>query len=186
VAITSAIALVHLPFVERERYGDPYPAGLAVGHVDVTGDASGGNITANFTSQAGFLYRLELLHALVFQNSSTAMQYITSHIWLTEASGQGAAAFDLRWFTAVSNRTTPPITLTVHTPQGPDRDMLVRLPLGHINGGAAQTIVNIQVDNQNTIVHDFNVLMSYWRKEALHRPGFWTAFWAAPVAPITP
>ncbi len=181
MALTPNTELVHLPFAEREAYGSPYPAGMAVGHIDQIGDASGGAITASFIAQSQFLYRLELLNATKDDETANETTFATVHEWATAQSGFGVSAFSLDWPTDQRNRSG----FAIYEPLPVALSMIRRFPIGSLPPGAGQFVLVITVGaNVNLDVWDFDVVFTYWPKTALSLPGFLSTFFEAPeVAP---
>jgi len=181
VALTPSTTLVHLPFAQRVEYGQPYPEGIAVGHIDQTGDVSGDPITASFLAQDQFLYRLELVQSTHNSEatSDTSVQLIAG--WANEQSGFGTGAFSLNWQMPVKNGGG----FAAHSLASGDLLAARRFPLGDVRPGAGQFIAVItSADNINANVFDYDVVFSYWPKTALYLPGFLSSFWEAPeVAP---
>jgi len=181
MALTPSTTLVHLPFAAREAYESPYPEGIAVGHIDQTGDGSGGAITASVLAVDQFLYRLELIAATVDDEVTDDLSILTVHEWATVQSGFSAGAFSLNWQMsqfALGGFST-------FTPNNRDLPMIRRFPLGSLTPGAGQfiTVFTVQTNN-NGAVWDFDCVFSYWPKTALYLPGFLSSFWEAPeVAP---
>jgi len=174
--------LERLSFAERPGFADPYPEGLAVGHISVTGDASGGGVTGTFLSDGGFLYRLELLQVVQGDGNDDTVSFLTSHRWASDRSPAAAAGdFSLNWGMARDGLGT----FGVYRPNADVAAMLRRFPMGRTDNVALQQVVAIfHQTNRLNVTYDFNVVCSYWRKEALQRPGFMTAFYEAPVVPV--
>ena len=181
MAIATTGELLRLPFANRPDFGNPYPEGIAVGHIDITGDASGGGLSASFLSDGGFLFRLELVQATKSGAQETTFDYITAHRWATDRSGFGATAFDLNW---IFERSVTGINaFQTYRPFLQDLQMLKRFPMGRTDDAALQFVFLIETSNVDAIVYDFDLVCSYWRKEALYRPGFLQAFWSEPIVP---
>ncbi len=176
--------LVRLAFTDRPRYGDPHPEGIAVGHIDLTGDATGGVVGATFLSDGGFLFRLELMAATSGVNTTSVMDAITSHEWATARSGLGALAFDLNW--NLENHQSAFAGFTQFAPTEVDRQMIRRFPIGRTVDVSLQTVIQMNAINTNLLVYDFDIVCTYWRKEALSRPGFLASFWESPLVPPVP
>jgi len=182
VAIGVSSGLIHLPFGERPGYGSPYPEGIAVGHIDQEGDATGNPITATFLDDGHFMHRLELAQYTEGQEAGTRGSMITAHRWASDRSGLGATAFDLNWLMEViSGSTANPFTQNNLEPSA--LAMVRRFPIGRTDNVDLQILISIIASNQNTIAFDFNVVTTYWRQEALYRPGFLQSFWEAPFVP---
>lgn len=181
MALTPSTTLVHLPFAAREAYGAPYPEGIAVGHIDQTGDATGGAITASFLAQDQFLYRLELLNVSSSDATVNDVSFLSVHAWATEASGFSAGAFSLNWKT----RQDLLGGFSIFTPVIDTLEAVRRFPMGSVTPAAGQFVIVITTENNiNNIVWDYDVVCSYWPKTALYRPGFLSSYWEAPeVAP---
>jgi len=177
MAIGVSSGLIHIPFGERPSFGSPYPEGMAVGHIDVVGDASGDPITAVFLADGGFLYRMELCQASRTDFTSNTMSCITSHRWATDRSGLGAGAFDLTWITPRNESSFQLFTLRAE-----DLAQIRRFPMGRTDDVTLQTVFSWQSDNNtNTIAYDFDVVLTYWRVEAMFLTGFLAAFWESPL-----
>lgn len=184
MAIFTSSGIVLLPFADRPAFGSPYPLGMAVGHDDVTGDASGNPITVSFLADGGLLFRLEALNVTRGNVDTDAMNYLTSHRWMTDRSGLGTAAFDLNWVMETNVDATS--VFSVSTPRRKDLMALRRLPMGRTDDTVLQTLIAVTIStNTNTVVYGIDVVCSYWRKESLYRPGFLQTFWEAPEVPPT-
>lgn len=181
MALTPSTTLVHLPLGEREDYGSPYPAGLAVGHIDQIGDASGGAITASFLALDQFLYRLELMNVTKDDEGANDVDVITVHEWATAASGFGDFAFSLNWNLTQTSRGG----FSVYQLRPEDLSQIRRFPIGSVTPEAGQFVAVIRSeDNTLADVWDYDVVFSYWPKTALFLPGFLSSFFEAPeVAP---
>jgi len=181
VAIDATSGMVHLPFAQRPGFGTPYPEGMAVAHIDVTGDATGGAISATILADGGFLYRFELFEGTQGDINNDDWDYITSHRWAADRSGRGAGAFDLNWITRRGLGTT----FSNHRSFPEDLQVIRRFPMGRTDNVALQTLFTVNVEvNRNAIDYNFNLILTYWRTEATYRPGFLQAFWEAPVVPV--
>ncbi len=181
MSVQETDGLVFLPFSERQRYGDAHPIGIAVGHMDMVGDASGGVVSASLLADAGFLFRLELIQATRNVTTAAPMDLIVSHRWATDRSGLGATAFDMNWI--LEQRSTATFTFSTFSPSPADLQMIRRFPLGRTDNTTLQFVVSFNVANVDTVIHDFDVVLSYWRAEALFRPGFLASFWESPFVP---
>lgn len=181
MAVNNNTSVVLLPFSVRPGFGSPYPLGVAVGHIDVTGDLSGGAAGGTLLAPGGFLYRLELLNSTMgFSGSAVDMSFITSHRWATDRSGRGIAAFDLNWHAETENKSG----FLVATPRPSDYQMIRRFPMGRTDNVAAQVLSAITwITNIDTALYDFDWVFTYWRKEATYLPGFMAAFLEAPFVP---
>jgi len=178
VAISTTAGLVLLPFTERSNFADPHPIGLAVGHVDVTGDASGGGISASLLADGGFMFRLEMLQSTLNVTSAAAQNIILAHRWASDRSGLGATAFDMNW--ALDQRIDAVSAFSTYSPFPADLAMIRRFPLGRTDNVQSQFIVSWNSTNQDTLLYDFDAVFTYWRTEALYRPGFLSSFYEAP------
>ncbi len=187
MAIALTTGVVHLPFGERPQYGSPYPEGLAVAHRAITGDASGNPLTLSILADAGFLYRLELLQVARGAAAIIQTHLITSHRWASDRSGLGDSAFDLNWqMVGLAATTFATYTLiTGSAARGPSPlTEIRRFPMGRTDNVPLQQLMLITFDiNVDTITHEFAVVLTYWRKEALALPGFLSSFFEAPVIP---
>jgi len=181
VSIADSGQIIHLPFTDRPQYADPHPEGIAVGHIDSTGDASGGTLTQTFLADGGFLYRLELLQATRDSDTSSEMNYITSHQWATDRSGLGVGAFNLNW--VMENHRDAQGAFVQWAPRLVDLTMIRRVPLGRTDDVLQQILLSAAASNQDTSIYDLDVVLTYWRKESLSRPGFLASFWESPFVP---
>ncbi len=181
MAIAATGGLVHLPFADRQIFGSPYPQGIAVGHIDITGDVSGGGISATFLADTGFLYRLEVFQSTRGNESADKASYASAHRWATDRSGRGLAAFDLNW---VCDQTIGD-SFSVYKPFPVDLEMLRRFPMGRTaNDPDGQIIWSVFYEtNTDAIIFDVDLVLTYWRQEAMFRPGFLASFWEAPIVP---
>ena len=182
MAVATTGGIVHLPFTERPDYGSPFPEGIAVGHIDATGDASGGGVSGAFIAETGFLYRLELANSTRGSENADAVSHLSSHRWATDRSGLGNLAFDLNWGT----RQVISDGFALYVPEVQDLQMLRRFPIGRTDvNPAGQTIWAVFFEtNFDTILYDMDVVFSYWRTEAMYRPGFLAQFWETPFTPV--
>jgi len=181
MAISTTGELVHLAFAERPAYASPYPEGLAVGHVDVVGDASSGAVTVSFLAEGGFLYRLEWVQFTAGESTQRNGSFISSHRMLTDRSGLGATAFDLNHVATVRSE---PLLFVIYDMSTPGTlQAIKRLPIGRTEKTASGEIVwtSILDTNTDTIVYDFDIFLAYWPIQALKLPGFLQAFWEAPI-----
>lgn len=180
MALTPSTTLVHLPFGERPDYGSPYPEGVAVAHIDQTGDASGGSITASILAQDQFLYRLELINVTEDSETTNDMHVALISEWASQMSGFGPLAFSLDWHMQqlTGNGFSQQVENTQNAPG------MRRQILGSLTPGAGQFVAVITVQNNvDTNVYDFDMMFTYWPKQALFLPGFLSAFYEAPAAP---
>jgi len=179
LAIAASDGVVLLPFTDREPYGSPYPEGLAVSHIDVTGDASGGGITAAVLADGGFLFRVEAINATVDSETTDDLTLITVHRLLTDRSGLGQSAFSLNWHMTQQKLQG----FSVWGLHG-DRPALVRLPIGRTDIVSLQTIFTwVMETNVDGDIYDFDLIMTYWRVTSLYRPGMLHSFWESPIVP---
>jgi len=182
VAVAGSTGIVHLQFGERTGFGNPQPEGIAVAHGDLTGDATGGGVSMTFLGDGGFLYRLELAQSTRGSTTSSLMDFITSHRWATERSGRGTGAFDLNW---VFLRTAGS-TFSMHRIRTDDLMQIRRFPIGRTDNVSLQVLFTMNDSiNTDTEPYDFDLVLTYWRIEAMYRPGFLQAFWEAPIV-LTP
>lgn len=187
MAIDLSQPVVHLPFGDRAQYGSPYPEGIAVGHRTITGDATGGQIDLEFTAEAGFIYRLELVQLDRQASGTIVAKFTTSHRWAGDKSGLGTNPFLLQWPTrALADSARRQYTLW-NVAGGGSSPMaeIRRFPLGRLDKQpTGQILVEWNLDtNTDGVIHRFNVVFTYWRKEALSLPGFLSSFYEAPVVP---
>jgi len=192
VALTPTSAIVRLPFGERPEYGAPYPEGIAVGHINQTGDASGGTILETFISDGGFLYRLEGFQMVTGENVARTCELITAHRWATDKSGLGTSAFDLNWacgldlggtFTIYTISGRGDATTTDRKHGTNDYQMIRRLPIGRLDDVSLQTVFTATINNIDTITSESAVWFTYWSKQAVYLPGFLSSFYEAPAVP---
>lgn len=180
MSVDLSTGVTHLASADRPRYGQPYPEGLAVGHLSVTGDASGGQVSATFLTDGGFLYRAEVITQTRGDTLTSTPNIVTSHEWATARAPVDAIAFNLNWILLQTQTSAfGGATLAVR-----DWVQLRRFPMGRTDQVTLQVLINM-IDNVNTnlVVYEFDCIFSYWRTEALARPGFLQAFWEAPVVP---
>jgi len=169
-----------MAFADRAAFASPYPEGIAAGHVDVLGDASGGSVSASFDANGGFLYRLELMNVTVPSASAVTANYVTAHRWITDRTGLGPAAFDLNWIFSQGVDAS----FSVFTPTQRDMATIRRVPIGRTDDILSQVILSLAVEqNVDGGAHDFDVILTYWPVESLYRPGFLSSFWEAPIVP---
>lgn len=182
MALAPTAGIVLLPFAERQRYGDAHPIGLAVGHIDQTGDASGNPLTASFLADGGFLFRLEMIQATLGSTTPVDMNFILAHRWASDRSGFGDTAFDMNW--VLEERVSASGAFGAYSPAPADLQQIRRFPLGRTDNVTAQFIASFNSTNQNGLVYDYDIVMSYWRVEALYRPGFLASFFESPFIPL--
>jgi len=184
MAIVVSATLVHISFGEREAFGSPYPTGLAVGHIDQVGDASGTRITASFSTELRNLYRLELYNCTRGESSDSKSELLTFHEWATGSSGFGANAFTLNW--PIDPEVIDVVTVSTfskHSPSAIDKASIRRFPMGRTDDFGVQNLIQHAITNVDTIVYDFDVVFSYWPVAARFLPGFLSSFWESPIAP---
>lgn len=179
MAIVANGFLTRLAFADREQYASPYPIGLAVAHVDVTGDATGGGITVLIEADGGFLYRPEIINATRSDVGVGELNIIVSSRILTDRSGLGPGAFDLNWHLQSLGQGG----FSVYTPFPNDMQMIRRQIIGRTDTRSLQTIFTFNTGtNTNLVVHDFDLICSYWETTSLVTPGFLQAFYESPIA----
>lgn len=183
MAIASTGLIRRLPFGSRERFGTPYPEGIAAGHVQLTGDATGDPITVAWVAEAGYIFRLELVHSQRSDIVGTAQVLLTAHSWIADkGEGFGAGTFDLSWY--LTDSAVAANGFTQYRMRTDDMIQVRRMPIGAPTTVAAPFLAQHTVtDNINTTVYNFNIIFTYWNAEALYRPGFLQSFWEAPVVP---
>lgn len=172
----------HLSYVVDPSYADVEPEGIAFGFSEATGDASGGDIVMGVRAPSGFLYRLEQLQ--ITQNTlDVAFNDVSVRFeWMENATSfaSGAALFqsgDL--VVSVGTRLSDKV---FHLPPG-DMVELRRTPLGTTRGGFATLVVATNDNNVLNTIYRTRTVYSFWRQDALQRPGFYTAFLGqSPVA----
>jgi len=180
VTVSATDNLVHLPFADRIEYGSPYPEGIAVGHLDAVGDASGGSVVGSMQADGGFLYRLELLNATKSTTTTAIAHYITAHRWATDRSGLGAQAFDLNGIAEQFITST----FSAYSLRDVDYQQLRRFPMGRTDRVLTQVLTSFTFEgNENTTVYDIDWMFTSWPTTALYRPGFLASFWESPFVP---
>jgi len=179
MAISVTAGMDRLSFADRPDFSDPYPEGIAVAHRTVTGDATGGGITVSILDDSGFLYRLEMISAIRGDSIADGLSIITAHRWAADRAPNALPTnFNLNW---VMGLTAGP-TFGVYRLGSPEYEMVRRFPIGRTDDVELQQLFAFfQETNTDTIVYEFDIVCSYWRKEALQRPGFLTAFYETPV-----
>jgi len=178
VAVSGSIELRHVEFGLRRRYGDAHALGLALGHVEITGNGSGGNVTHIFTAPTGFLYRLEALNAIRADVITDTANVIFTHVMLEANAGLGSADLNLSY----PLERAPTGTAGGHTIRTADRQSERRIPIGQTERGPVTTVCQVTFNtNTNTVVYLATVVLAYWRQEAMFRPGFLSAFWETPI-----
>jgi len=184
VAVSVSSGIVHFPSTVLPGFGAPNPEGLAVGHVDATGDLSGGLTSMSLLADGGFLYRLELFNATRDNADADQASLITSHRWATDKSGLGVSAFDLNWI--LENVSSSQQVFGNQKLQLNDYQMIRRFPLGRTDAVAAQFIMTFLADNVDATVYDIDAVFSYWPKTAMFRAGFLQSFNEFPgVSPVS-
>ncbi len=198
MAIAVVSGVVHLQTGERLGYGSPYPEGIAVGHINQTGDATGGDITFAFNADGGFIYRFEGLQVARGAATNHQGDVLTSHIWAEQKSGLGTSAFQLNWILTYGRASFDVFMLGMPRGSGSTTpgegsmallQQLRRLPMGRLEKVASQVLLQINGSgwNDDTITHEASVWFTYWRKEAFALPGFLSSFYEAPeVPPLLP
>lgn len=173
--------LVHLPFADRAAFGSPYPEGIAVAHIDLTGDATGGIASGSVQAVGPFLYRLELMAATLNSGPAITGSYTSAHRWAADRSGLGQTAFDLSWVPDIAQDGG----FTLLRPSPVDYAQIRRVPLGRTDVSALwviwQTTFGTNVDGG---LYDFDLILTYWPAESLYQPGFLASFFEAPVVPL--
>lgn len=183
MAIADNVAMTHVAFGDRPRYGSPYPEGVALGRSSVTGDLTGGNIVVSFQADGGFLYRFEAFHAekdQVAVNEDWVVLFI--HGWATEKTDFGTGAFNVLHKLGRELNTVPGIL--TYTMSDREQFPARRFPLGRVDSTAdqllAQLTIGTNTDGANYLAQ---FVCTYWRKEATYLPGFISSFYEAPVVP---
>ena len=178
MAIAGSSGILRMQFGERPGFGNPQPEGIAVAHGEITGDASGGGVSFTFLSDGGFLYRLEVCQSTRGSTTNSLMSIIASSRWATERSGLGAGAFDLNWILLRTGGTG----FAMHRIRTDDLIQIRRFPLGRTDQVSLQVMFTfLDSINTNNEDYEFDLVFSYWRTEAMYRPGFLQAFWEAPL-----
>lgn len=169
MAINIDADLVHLPFGDRQLYGSSFPEGLAVAHSNIVGDLSGGGISVLVRADGGFLYRIELIRGHIDIDVAEDWSLRIAHDWATAKSGLGTGAFDLEYNMFRSVGAGGDVHLDMLDRINSER----RFPIGRLDDILLQTLMLFTIPtNTNTRIYDIDVLLTYWRKEALYRPGF--------------
>jgi len=178
MAVAVSGGVTHIPFGQAERYGSPYPEGIAAGLVTAPGDATGGTVQLIFNANGGFLYRLELLHAVRGDTTTDAVVFQSTHDWANQATPVASGGFNLSWRLVNLLATT----FAVASMTNSDWDQVRRFPMGSTRDVALQALALFEwPTNTDTTVYTARMVLSYWRKEALHRQGFLQSFWEGPV-----
>jgi len=181
MSISASGTIVRMPSAGVPAYASPNPEGLAVCHIDVTGDGSAGTISGGIVSSGQFLYRLE---AFVIVRFDSILQLIPELFifpdWATVGAGFGANSFDILYNMEVGdNGVTQRITLRRRY-----QEQVRRIPLGSLRNVAVTNVLFYQgLTNTNTVVHDISAFFTYWRKESMALPGFIQSFYEAPFVP---
>jgi len=189
MAIAPTTGLVLLPFGERPQYGSPYPEGMAVAHINATGDATGGDALFLINADPGLIFRLELAQLVRGTGTIVVAHALTSHRWATDKSGLGTSSFDLNWnLNAIAIGTFSLYVMSAGGASGPlDMVQLIkRFPMGSLqNSRTAQSLMvfTLVAGNVDTITHELSVVCTYWRKESLYQPGFLASYHESPAVP---
>ncbi len=187
MAITEILEVVHMPTGDRPQYGSPYPEGIAVAHRSSVGDATAGLFSFNIFADPGFLYRLEFV-SLQRGSSVVVKPFCTvSYDSFQERSGEPAGAWDVSFQMEGDNVVAVGIAFVTYilgtTFEGANPlPMMKRLWMGRTDKTVHQ-MMQIGLDNVDLITLDVNVAWTYWRKEALFKPGFLSSFHEAPAVP---
>lgn len=190
MAVASVLGVEHLPSTTRAQYGGAYAEGMAVAASQPTGDATGGDVTFTVNADGGFLYRLELLQLTRGATAALTAHMVTAHRWAAERAPVSVVSFDLNWFLAQQSAAGFSVFMPYGGPdsglQGDYMRQIRRFPMGSIRSVGTQILINLTLLNGNvdTITHEFAAVFTYWKKEALYRPGFLEAFHEAPVSPV--
>jgi len=180
VAITASITMTRLPFAARPQFGDPHPSGIVAGRIALTGDASGGTVTAVFQVEAGLIYRLEHLTAFRADSIADEANAIFIHRSLQDFMGLGSQGMDFNY----GLDTHLGGTFIAYSLSAIDQQQQRRVWMGAIHElrSVLTTIMQMTIaTNTNTVSYGFQFVCSYWRPEALYLPGFWSALWEAPL-----
>ncbi len=189
MALGNVLAVDHLPFTERQEYGSPYPEGIAVAASDASDDASGGAHSWSMLADGGFVYRLELVNLTRGEATARSAHTITSHRWAADRIPDVATSFDLNWPLIPTLLTGFSIYAMAFGSAGGAgaQDAVAmsrRFPMGRLEKVTFQQLMLVTVDvNIDGITNELAVVWSYWRKEALYRPGFLASFYEAPEIP---
>jgi len=161
-------------------FASPNPEGVAMCHIDIVGDGSGGQISGGIVSSGQFLYRLELFQIRANALSSDEVELFTLHDWATQSLGFGANSFDQLWHLERDSLAA----FVTYALFERDFNMVHRFPLGSTQKVGVTNILFFQdISNIDLRVYDVNAVFTYWRKEALALPGFLQSFYDAPFVP---
>jgi len=180
MAIIASETITRFPFAQLPEYAGPNPEGMAVCHIDVTGDATGGAISGGIVSTGSFLYRLELFQITRGDSFVDDVDVVSIHQWATEKSRFPDQSFSLNWH--LLQRIA--LGFGLFTLPLVDYQMIRRFPLGATREiGALNVLFYQNLDNIDTILYDIDAVFTYWRKEALLLPGFLQAYYETPFIP---
>ncbi len=178
MAINADEVVKLIPFSDRPVFGSPYPEGMAVAHVDITGDASGGSVVFQVQTPAPSLYRLEMLSVTRSDQISEVMEYTTHHTWAEQAAGFIAGAYTLNWISQLNIN----LTFTQYSPRDVDLAMIRRFPIGSTRlTPSISALLTFFAINTNLVNYDFDAIFTYWPIEALYIPGFLSSFYESPI-----
>jgi len=183
VTVTTSPGVEHLSYVVDPSYADVEPEGIAFGFAEVLGDVSGGEVVMNIVAPSGFLYRLEQLQLSMSVVDVTAIYDVGVRFeWMGDATTPASGAEFFQSADLASEGNTRLDDSFFHLTQN-EMSQLRRTPLGTTRGGFATLVVATNNDNTNTRIYRLRTVFSFWRQDALQRPGFYTAFLGqSPVA----
>lgn len=170
MSITVSSPLVLQPYPWRNpRSRDGYPDGLIVGRRDVTGDATGGSVSCNFTLPVAQFARWLLSFEAFGLRGDAAVALIGDfRIAVTYSGVRGESGFP--FFEARQGGNT---YLTITIPNG--ADMLAPFPVGGglpLAAGTADpaTLLTLQASvNDLAEIYYFNVWGYIWSVDRLRR-----------------
>jgi len=183
VTVTTSPGIEHLSYVVDPSYADVEPEGIAFGFAEALGDLSGGDIVMNIIAPSGILYRLEQLQLQMSVVDATAIFDVGVRFeWLGDATTPASGAEFFQSGDLGAENFTRLDDSIYHLP--PDQMLqLRRTPLGTTRGGFATLVVGTNNNNTNNRIYRLRTIYSFWRQDALQRPGFYTAFLGqSPVA----
>lgn len=168
------------PFAGMPAYASPNPEGVAACHIDILGNATGGEISGGMVSSGQFLYRLELFNLTRRDATVDPINCFTIADWASDKFGFGAGSFSIDWLL----EQVIGGGFSVNTFRDQDMRQIRRIPLGATrNVGVTNILFYDRVANTDTVVMDIFAMFTYWRKEALFLPGFLQSFYEAPFVP---
>lgn len=184
MAINAFREIVRVSMPVDPSYADIAPQGYAGVFARITGDASGGDITMVVSGEPGFIYRLEVMRMQVGETTArdVNLSLVASGIVDPTISVTSDAATALQQTHHLEVGLTSTDTFRTYALETSEYLQARRLPFGDFrNRTIVVSLVTIRIPNTTTITYDYRMLFTYWPKDAMTKPGWWSMFMDAPL-----